>query len=79
VAAAKQAGMSDQNGFWDDVRDYSIRMIGPPGVPIPVHRASNHWVTTGSEAEDRDLRRIVSLEIDEASSQLVSNLEMPKC
>jgi hypothetical protein len=71
LAAVKQTGMSSENGFWNDVRAYSIGMIGPPGVPIPVHRTSNYWVTTGSEAEDRELRRIVSLEIDEASSQLV--------
>ena len=67
--------MSAQSGFWNDVREYSISMIGPPGVPIPVHRTSNYWVTTGSEAEDRELRRIVSLEIDEASSQLDPTVE----
>ena len=52
-------------------------MIGPQGVPTPVHRTSNYRVTTGSEAEDRDLRRIGSLEIDHASTHLVSasNLE----
>ena len=71
LVAVKEVGMPAQSAFWNDVGEYSIRMIGPPGVPIPVHRTSNYWVTTGSEAEDRDLRRIVSLEIDEASSQLL--------
>ena len=47
-------------------------VIAPQGVPIPIHRPSTYWVTTGSEAEDRELRRVVALEIDEASSQLVS-------
>jgi hypothetical protein len=70
LATAKQAGLSAESAFWNDLRAYSINMIGPPGVPIPLHRTSNYWVTTGSEADDRDLRRIVSLEIDEASSQL---------
>jgi len=67
--AAKQAGMSAQSGFWNDVRAHSIRMIGAPGAPI--HRTTKYWVTTGSDAEDRELRQIVSLEIDEASSQLI--------
>jgi hypothetical protein len=71
LAAVKQAGVPAQSGFWNDVRAYSIGMIGAPGVPIPVHRTSKYWVTTGSEAEDSELRRIVSLEIDEASSQLI--------
>ena len=71
LVAVNEVGMSAQSAFWNDVREYSIRMIGPPGVPIPVHRTSNYWVTRGSEAEDHDLRRIVSLEIDEASSQLL--------
>jgi hypothetical protein len=75
LATVKQARVSGQTGFWNDVRSYSISMIGPPGVPIPLHRTSNYWVTTGSEAEDRDLRRIVSVEIDEASSQLVPTTE----
>jgi hypothetical protein len=75
LAAVKQAGISAQSGFWNDVREYSVGMIGAPGVPIPVHRTSNYWVTTGSEAEDRELRRIVSLEIDEASSQSVHSGE----
>lgn len=72
LGVLKQAGMSVQTGFWNDVREYSISMIGAPGVPIPIHRTSKYWLTTGSEAEDRELRRVVSLEIDEASSQLVS-------
>ncbi len=71
LAAVKQAGVSTQSGFWNDVHVYSIGMIGAPGVPIPVHRTSKYWVTTGSEAEDSELRRIVPLEIDEASSQLI--------
>src|SRR5215467_3609618 len=69
LMAVKEVGMSAQSPFWNDVREYSISMIGPPGVPIPVHRASNYSVTTHSEAEDQELRRLVSLEIDEASSQ----------
>jgi len=70
LATAKQAGLSAESAFWNDVGAYSISMIGPPGVPIPLHRTSNYWVTTGSEAEDQELRRIVSVEIDEASSHL---------
>jgi hypothetical protein len=46
-------------------------MIGSPGVPIPVHRPRKYWVTTGSEAEERELRRIVFLEIDEAGSHVI--------
>jgi hypothetical protein len=71
LAVVNQAGVSAQSGFWNDVRVYSISMIGTLGIPIPVHRTSNYSVTTGSEAEDRELRRIVSLEIDEMSSQLI--------
>ena len=71
LAAVKQTGLSAQRGFWKDVREYSIRMIGQPGVPIPIHQTSNYWITTGSEADDRDLRRTVAVEIDEASSQLI--------
>ena len=48
-----------ESEFWNDVSMYSISMIGAPGVPIPVHRTSSHSVTTGSEAEDRELRRVV--------------------
>ena len=51
LAAVKQVRVSDQSEFWNDVRIYSIIMIGPPGVPIPIHRTSTYWVTTGSEAE----------------------------
>ena len=69
LATVKQAGVSAQSGFWNDVREYLMRMIGPPGVPIPVHPTSKYWVTTGSEMEDSELRRIVSLEVNEASSQ----------
>ena len=71
LAALRQAGVSAQTEFWNDVRAYSISMIGAPGVPIPGRRTSNYWVTTGSEAEDHELHRIVPLEIDEASSQLI--------
>ncbi len=71
LATVRQAGASAQSEFWKDVRVYSISMIGAPGVPIPVHRTSKYWVTTGSEADDSELRRIVPLEIDEASSQLI--------
>jgi hypothetical protein len=78
LTAVKKTGMSTQNGFWNDVREYSIGMIGPPGVPIPLHRTGKYRVTTGSEAEDRDLRRMVLLEIDEATSQLVS-ASNPQC
>ena len=56
----------------------SLLAVAPLSLaPIPVHRTSNYRVTTGSEAEDRNLRRIVSLEIDPASTHLVSasNLE----
>jgi hypothetical protein len=70
-AAVKQAGVSAQTEFWNDVRAYSISMVGAPGVPIPIHRTSKYWVTTGSEAEDRELRRMASLVIDEASSHLI--------
>ena len=66
LAAVRRAGVSAESEFWNDVRVHSISMIGAPGVPIPVHRTSNYWVTTGSEAEDRELRRVLSLEIDEA-------------
>lgn len=71
LAAVRRAGVSAESDFWNDVREYSISMIGAPGVPIPVHQASSYWVTTGSEAEDRELRRAVSLEIDEATAELV--------
>lgn len=74
-AAVRQAGVSAQTEFWNDVRAYSISMIGAPGVPIPGRRTNNYWMTTGSEAEDRELRRLVSLEIDETSSQLIRNGE----
>ena len=75
LAAMKHAEMPAQSGFWNDVRECSIRMITPQGVRIPVHRTGKYWITTGSEVEDQELRRIVSLEIDEASSQLVSTGE----
>jgi hypothetical protein len=66
LAAVRRAAVSAESEFWNDVHAYSISMIGAPGVPIPVQRTSNYWVTTGSEVEDRELRRVVSLEIDEA-------------
>ena len=71
LAGFRKAGVAAQGEFWNEVRAYSIAMIGAPGVPIPVHRPSNYWVTTGSEAEDIELRRILGLEIDEAHSQLI--------
>jgi hypothetical protein len=71
LAASKQAGVSAQSEFWSDVRAYATGMIGAPGVPIPVHRTSKYRVMTGSEAEDGELRRLVSLEIDSVSSQLI--------
>src|ERR1700757_1268982 len=70
LALVKRAGVSAESEFWNDVRVYSISMIAPPGAPIPGHRTRNYWVTTGSEAGDRELRRLVSLEIDNVSSQL---------
>jgi phosphopantetheinyl transferase (holo-ACP synthase) len=71
LAVVKQVGLSAQTGFWNDVRVYSTSMIGAPGVPIPGRRTGMYWVTTGLEAEDDELRRVVSLEIDEASAQLI--------
>jgi len=71
LAAGKKAGLSARSRFWNDVRAYAISMMGAPGVPIPIHRTSKYLVTTGSEAEDRELRRLVSLEIDNVSSQLM--------
>ena len=71
LAAVKRAGVSAESEFWNDVRVYSISMIAAPGAPIPGHRTGNYRVTTGSEAGDRELRRLVSLEIDDVSSQLV--------
>jgi hypothetical protein len=70
-AAVRRAGVSAQREFWNDVRAYSITLIGPPGVPIAGRETTKYWVTTGSESEDRELRRSVSLEIDEARSQLI--------
>lgn len=70
-AAVRRAGVSAESEFWNDVRVYSISMIGAPGAPIPVHRTSTYWVTTGSEAGDGELRRLVSAEIDSVSSQLL--------
>ena len=78
LAAARQAGVSAQSEFWNDVRAYAISMIGAPGVQIPIHRTSNYRVTTCSEAEDRELRRVVSLEIDEATSQLLPTSAYPR-
>ena len=71
LAAVRLVAVSAESEFWNDVHAYSINMIGPPGVPIPVRRTSSYRVTTGSVAEDSVLRRIVSLEIDEATSQLL--------
>jgi len=55
LTAVRRAGVSAESEFWNDVRVYAISMIGAPGVPNPVHRTSNYRVTTGSEAEDREL------------------------
>jgi hypothetical protein len=71
LAAVTRAGVSAKREFWNDVRAYSISIIGTPGVSIPGRETSKYWVTTGSEAEDRDLRQLVSLEIDEARSQSI--------
>jgi hypothetical protein len=71
LAALKQAGVSSDSEFWNDVRAHSISMIGGLGVSIPDRPTSKYSLTTGSEAEDRELRRIVSLEIDETRSQLI--------
>jgi hypothetical protein len=70
LTAFRHAGVSAESEFWNEVRAHAISMIGAPGAPIPTHRTANYWVTTGSEAEDRELRRLVSLEIDNVSSQL---------
>jgi len=70
LAAVRRAGVSAQSEFWNDVRAYSSSMIGAPGVPIPGRKTSKYWVTTGSESEDREVRRIVSLELDEARSHI---------
>jgi len=70
LAVVKRAGVSAESEFWNDVRVHSIGMIAAPGAPIPGHRTGNYWVTTGSEAGDRELRRLVWLEIDDVSSQL---------
>jgi hypothetical protein len=71
LAVVRRAGVSPQSKFWNDVRAYSISTIGAPGVPIPGRETSKYWVATGSEAQDRELRRTVYLEIDEARSQLI--------
>ena len=73
LSTVRRTEPSTETGFWNDVRAHSINMIGAPGVPIPVRRTSKYWMTTGSDAEDRELRRLVSLEIDEASSQMIQN------
>ena len=74
-AAVRQAGTYPQSEFWNDLRAYSTSMIGASGVPIPGHRSSKYRLTTGSAAEDSELRRIVSVEIDEASSQIIRTVE----
>jgi len=73
LSTVRRAGVSAESEFWNDVRVYSISMIGAPGVPIPVHPTSNYWVTTGSEAEDSELRRVVSVEFDAATSQVATS------
>jgi hypothetical protein len=77
LAAVRRTGVSAQSEFWNDVRAYSISIIGTPGVSIPGRKTSKYWVTTGSEAQDRDLRQLVSLEIDEARSQLIRTSGYP--
>jgi hypothetical protein len=67
LAAVRGARVFAKRAFWNDVRAHAISMIGAPGVPIPGRETSKYSVTTGSEAEDRELRRIVSVEIDERS------------
>jgi len=71
LTAFRPAGVSVESEFWNDVRAHAISMIGAPGAPIPTHRTANYRVTTGSEAEDRELRRLVSVEIDHVSSPLI--------
>ena len=75
LATVKRARVSSESGFWNDVRDYSTRMIGPTGVSVPVHRTSSYRVTTGSDAEDHELLRILMLEIDETRSHLLPTVE----
>ena len=70
LAVVKRAGVFAESEFWNDVRVYSMSIIAAPGTPVPGHRTGNYWVTTGSEGGDRELRRLVSLEIDDVSSQL---------
>ncbi|MBV8050395.1 MAG: hypothetical protein JOZ80_04355 [Acidobacteriaceae bacterium] len=70
LTAVRKVRVSAQTEFWSDVRAYSISMVGSPGVPIPGRRLGKYSVTTGSETGDRELRRIVSLEIDESRSKL---------
>jgi hypothetical protein len=45
LAAVRRAGVSAENEFWNDVRVYSISLIGGPGAPIPVHRTNSYWLT----------------------------------
>jgi len=71
LVALRRAGVSARSEFWNDVRAYSVRMIGGSGVKIPGRQISKYSMTTGSDAADRDLRRIVSLEIDESRSDLM--------
>jgi hypothetical protein len=54
-----------------------VRVGGAQKTRAQRHRTSNFWVTTGSEAEDREMRRIVSLEIDEDSSLLPVAIRCP--
>jgi hypothetical protein len=75
LATVKRAGVSSESGFWNDVLDYSTRMIGSTGVSVPVHQTSNYRVTTGSDAEDHELLGILTLQIDEARYQLLPTAE----
>ena len=70
LSMLKQSGISDKSGFWVDMRAYSSQMIGKPGVPIPGHRVSTYWITAGSKAEDDELRRLVALQLDEATTEV---------
>jgi hypothetical protein len=75
LSIVRRTGVSAHNEFWKDVRTYSVSMIGAPGVPIPGDRISKYRVTTGSEAEDRELRQIVWFEIEESRSHMTRTAE----
>jgi hypothetical protein len=62
----QSSSISANRLFWSDVRVYSSQVMGNPGVPIPRNHVSTYWITTGSKAEDDELRGLVSLQLDEA-------------